>query len=130
MENKLDIYLTGQDNLHKCFDLATNIHQKYIGYKVVNDNKGLRMFIYWCNPDDMMTKSEANWFPYEMDAKEISDFVWGWLKRADYGEEPDTDGGTGKGFHFRALDFGDLMDGCNEYAVGVIVTPVWFVYGK
>ncbi len=130
MEDKLDIYLTGQENLFKCFDLATNIHQKYIGYKVVNNKKGLRMYIYWCNPDNMMAKSEANWFPYEMDSKEISNFVWGWLKRADYGDEPDTDGGTGKGFHFVARDFGDLLDGCDEYAVGVIVTPVWFVYGK
>lgn len=130
MENKLDIWLTGADNLKKCFDLATNIHQRFNGYKVVNDEYGQRMFIYWCNPDGFMTKCNANWFPYEMDSKEISDFVWGWLKHADYGEEPDTDGSTGKGFHFRARDFGDLMEGCDEYAVAVIVSPEWFIYGK
>lgn len=130
-EDYLDIYLTGQENLFKCFDLATNIHKKYSGYKVVNDNKhGLRMFVYWTKPSSCPDTSNASWFPYEMEPNEISDFVWGWLKRADYGDEPDTDGGTGKGFHFVARDFGDLLDGCDEYAVGVIVTPVWFVYGK
>ena len=40
------------------------------------------------------------------------------------------DGSTGKGFHFRSKDFGNLMEGCDEYALGVIVSPEWFVYGK
>ena len=88
MENKLDIWLTGADNLKKCFDLATNLHSKYCGYKVMNDEHGQRMLIYWCNPDDFMTHSNASWFPYEMTVDEISNFVWGWLKRVDYGDEP------------------------------------------
>jgi hypothetical protein len=65
-----------------------------------------------------------------MTVDEISNFVWGWLKRVDYGDEPDTDGSTGKGFYFRARDFGNSMKGCDEYAVGVIVSPEWFIYGK
>ena len=129
MEDKLDIYLTGEENLRKCFDLATNLHRSYCGYKVVNDKKyGQRMFIYWCKPST--GPIGPNWFPYEMNVDEITSFVWGWLSRVDYGKEPCTDGSTGKGFRFRAKGFGDCMEGCDEYSVGVIVSPEWFVYGK
>ena len=71
------------------------------------------------------------WFPYEMDGTEITNFVWGWLKKYDMGEEPTcSDGSYGKGFHFRAKDFGNCMDGCDESNVAVIVSPEWFYYGK
>lgn len=130
MEEKIDIWLEGKENLRKCFDLATNIHTKWCGYKIVNDEYGTRMFVYWCQPTGFDRKNDVNWLPYEMNVEEITNFIWGWLERVDYGEVPDTDGSTGKGFHFRSKDFGDLMEGCDEYAVGVIVSPEWFVYGK
>lgn len=128
MEEKIDIWLEGKENLQKCFNLAENLHTNYCGYRVVNDKYGKRMFIYWCRPST--GPIGPDWFPYDMNAEEITNFVWGWLSRVDYGEAPDTDGSTGKGFHFRSKDFGDLMEGCDEYAVGVIVSPEWFVYGK
>ena len=134
MDEELQAYFSGEKNLKKCFDLASDIHHSYKGYRLVEDKThGPRMFLYWCKPDN--PKDDANWFPYEMNTDEITSFVWGWLKRVDYGEEPDTDGSTGKGFSFWAKDFCDcLYDGgkpvCDEYSVGVIVKPVWFVYGK
>lgn len=133
MNGRIDIWMSGYDNLKKCFDLAKDNHKSYCGYKVVTDKEhGTRMFLYWYKSDGMYKESSDKcWFPYDMDETEITNFVWGWLKRYDMGSEPSCgDGSYGKGFHFRANDFGNCMDGCDEYNVAVIVSPEWFYYGK
>lgn len=130
MNGKISVYLNGKDNLAKCFDLADETHSKYYGYRVIKDEEyGLRMFIYWY--DSTHTSDEVSWFPYTMDKKEITDFVWGWLKKADIGERPyDDDGTYDRGFRFQSDVFGDCIKGCDDAYVAVVVTPQWFYYGK
>lgn len=125
MEELINVYLTGHENLIACFKLANTINQGYWGYKIHTNEHGKQtMYLYWCKDEGA---KDANWFPYKMNAEEIADFVWGWLKRAEYGEEPDTDGSVGKGFHFKSKMW-CLVE--NETYVCAIVTPMWFVYGK
>ncbi len=126
MEEQLNIWLTGYENFCKCFELTNNLFSGFEGWKIV-DNK---MVLYWHYDKEW---SDVSPFPCRFNSKQIADFVWPWLSNADYGEEPDTDGSTRKGFHFEARTwwpeskFGS--DHHRDYAF-VVITPIWFVYGK
>jgi hypothetical protein len=134
MNGKISIYMAGYENLKKCFDLANENHIKYCGYKVVTDNEyGTRMFLYWYKSEGLYStiQHDESWFPYDMNSKQITDFVWGWLEQVDYGDHGEEgDGSYGQGFHFEANDFGNYIKGCDECSVAVVVTPMWFYYGK
>ena len=134
MEELIDVRLAKFESLKTCFELTKNLwHCGYEGYKIVNDKFGTRMFLYWNRPDYDTKTEGANWFPYTMDVDEITSFVLGWLKRVDYvdyGDEPDTDGSTAKAFHFQAKDYWGSEGYCDDYCVGVIVSPEWIVYDK
>ena len=48
MDGSIDIWMSGYDNLKKCFELANDNHNSYCGFKVVSDKEhGTRMFLYW-----------------------------------------------------------------------------------
>lgn len=132
MEELIDIRLTDFNLLKTCFELANDmLNSGYEGYKIVNDEFGTRMFLYWHKPTyNGKTMEGTNWFPYKMDVDEITLFVLGWLKRVDFGNEPDTDGSAVKSFHFQAKEFWGFDGYCNDDCVGVIVSPDWIIYGK
>ena len=73
-------------------------------------------------------KPAYNPLPYEMDCKQATDFAWGWLcANSPRGNEPDTDGSTGKGFYLHHRDWNAYKD--DNYAL-IVVRPIWMVYGK
>ena len=64
---------------------------------------------------------------YPHDLKEATRFVFGWLRRADYGPEPDHDGHNQKGFRVFNEQWGHVAGYC--YAI-VGIQPAWAMYGK
>lgn len=65
--------------------------------------------------------------PYEMGFAEAVPFAWGWLKKQDYGREPDHDGSNQKGFLIYNEDWGHV-DG-DSYAF-IAIKPEWAMQGK
>lgn len=65
--------------------------------------------------------------PYPLDLDDAIKFVEGWLKNADYKDEPDHDGDNGKGWRVFNEQWG-YVAGHNYAILGV--QPVWAMYGK
>ena len=131
MVGTVNITLEGIDNLRKAFEISSCIWSKYAGYRIIDDGKHYpKMLLYWTNPTSLSNPmKDVNFFPYEMDSNEITNFVYGWLKRVDYGDAPDTDGSVEKGFQFECSNF--FVDDKLDYTyVGAIVSPIWMVYDK
>lgn len=65
--------------------------------------------------------------PYPLNLDEAVNFVAGWLKRADYGRQPDHDGDNGRGFRV----FSDFWGHVAGHHYGIAgVQPEWAMYGK
>lgn len=69
----------------------------------------------------LWSDTEGVKLPFKLTTPEaVYEFVFRWLAQAEYGEEPDTDGDTKKGF-------------CAESDYGYVFmkfTPTWIIYGK
>lgn len=65
--------------------------------------------------------------PYPLELDEATAFVLGWLKRADYGHQPDHDGDNEKGWRAFNEDWGHVAG--HHYAI-IAIQPAWAMYGK
>ncbi len=70
-------------------------------------------------------KEPGNKLPFTYDFNETLVFLKGWLKRADAGEVPDTDGSVNRGW--RLFNQYPPKTGC--YPV-LALQAVWVIYGK
>ncbi len=119
MNTDIEIYMKGYDSLVVAMCLAGQIFNNVKGYKV-EDNT---MILYWLAEDKGVRE-----LPYPMDLKQAAHFVWGWLQSTEPdAHEPDTDGSTGKAWHFKASHFRVWKE--DDYSF-IKIRPVWFVYGK
>ena len=82
-----------------------------------------RLIFFWHNPD----WKTAQELPFKMDIDDAINFAWGWLSKQDYGEEPDHDGSSGKGFAVYNETWGHV--GGSFYGI-CAVSPQWSWYGK
>lgn len=70
---------------------------------------------------------KSNPLPAPMDLKQTVSFVENWLKTADYGPEPDTDGSTGKSARVYCAQWNTNGYDSSAY---IAVSPEWLIYGK
>jgi hypothetical protein len=87
-----------------------------------DDVKGTpTLILLWHNEDGAMA------LPYKMDLDESINFVKGWLRNADIGEEPDHDGDNKAGWRVFTKDWGHVFG--HRYAICAL-QPAWAMYGK
>lgn len=129
MADNFHIDITSGSKEH--FDMAMNIAfsncpgKKAYRYSI-DDQYGL--VLYWATDsisDSGLNKSHP--LPYPMAVEEAINFVWGWLKSAPYGEEPDHDGSNKKGWRVYNESWGHA--GGSHYGF-VAIQPEWLMYGK
>lgn len=65
--------------------------------------------------------------PYFLELEEAINFIKGWLKKAEYQEQPDHDGSNGKGWRVFNEQWGHVAG--HHYAI-VGIQPQWAMYGK
>jgi hypothetical protein len=93
------------------------------GETLVEDLKaGPTLILLWSG-----SEKGAVELPAEIDKTAAVEFVRNWLKRADYGREPDHDGDNGRGFRVFTEDWGHVYG--HHYAI-FGVQPAWAMYGK
>lgn len=95
--------------------------RKARGYRVV-EGKGLVFF-------SEGNKSDYSELPFQMEHNIAADFVWQWLKEADYGKEPNHDGDNGKGWRVYVDSWGRVSNVGGGYSI-CAVAPAWAMYGK
>ena len=124
MDNRqIDIRSEGEADFKLAMQIATNKYNglKTVGYSI--ELEGSTMVLYWSNKHEKMIQ-----LPYEMDAKEITDFVWGWLQKTKpIGPAPDHDGDNGHGFRVYNEAWGHVM---HRWEAFIAITPIWAMYGK
>ena len=145
MDNKqIDITAEGDDLLELALKLVWNTNTtKAIQYM---DTKLRSVTKYYGTPtDEHITVSQIgivgvptlilfSWdtvnainLPYPMDLEDTLFFVKGWLKHADYGEEPDHDGCNNVAWRVFTENWGHVA-GYPSTIMGV--QPKWAMYGK
>jgi len=106
------------------FELAMKLvftrHEYVIAYKI---DKDLGMILYG---HSTKVPKNATYTLYLMDIKDTISFTWGWLKKVDYGREPDLDGDCKKGFRVSFEPWSNALD--EKYMM--IIKPVWALYHK
>lgn len=108
-------------------DLATALRIPFetnvFGHKQVRawSKDGERLILHWLENHD------ATPLPAPLGFDAAVAFIESWLETADYGPEPDTDGGTEKSCRVYNEQWSRI--GNNHYAF-VAIEPAWMVYGK
>lgn len=118
MDNR-QISITSQGDEHFKTALSLFCHEKVVGYRITADP--VELVLYWAE------SNKCTPFAYDFTRQEAADFALGWLRRADYGAEPDIDGSCKKGWTMFCGAWGRI-DG--EWEAFVKITPAWAMYGK
>ena len=92
-------------------------------YYTIHKEHGFILF--WSKPED---NQNGQLLPYEMDMESAKDFVWNWLKGAEYPETPDHDGDNSKGFLITTGDFWGHIN--NSFYSIVAINPYYMMHGK
>lgn len=89
-----------------------------VGYRV-HENA---IILYWAKSENMIP------FPYEMEVKEVTQFVGGWLAKTkpNY-PQPDHDGDNEQGFRIYNEGWGHVG---GQWEAFIAITPIWAMYGK
>lgn len=126
MDNfRIDTTWEGEKTFRTILELV--IKQKTgrgIEYYAIDPKFG--MVLFWTEPTQGF-KHSALKLPYRMDIPAAIDFVWNWLKTADYGGQPDHDGDNGKGWRIYNESWGHVN---SEWAAICAIQPEWAMYGK
>lgn len=104
-------------------DAETEMSGRYdIKVETHPDEKPLPTLILLWNAE-----ADAMPLPYPLDLEGAINFAKGWLKNAEYGEEPDHDGSNGKGWRIFNNNWGHVM----QLHYGIVgIRPNWAWYGK
>ncbi len=122
MDNfELKIVSEGKSSLEKALGIAFAKHNSATHY-VITPKK---ICLFWMKPSD---HKEAIPLPFKLHTDNVTDFVWSWLKEADYGDEPDHDGSNGKGWLVSTDPGWGHVEG-SFYGICKI-EPEWAMYGK
>lgn len=84
------------------------------------------MILLW--HEDQIGDVEASMLPFPMDAEAATEFLWAYLRTADYGKQPDHDGDNKEGYIVTTGDFWGHVGGSQYAFLGVY--PDWQMYGK
>ena len=126
MDNKrLDIITEGRANFALAMRLACGNHRKTVAYLSGKYLLADTLMLFWTLPKPNI--HGACQLPHEMTCDEATEFAWGWLQHADYGEEPDHDGSNGKGFRVFNEAWGHVN---NRYEIFCAIQSLWAMYGK
>lgn len=86
------------------------------------DKEGIpTLILFWSDDKDTIP------LPYPLEVEEAIPFINGWLKKAEFGQEPDHDGDNGKGWRVFSDDWGYVAG--NRCAI-LGIQPTWAMYGK
>ena len=117
MDNfRVDVTAEGDDRLRAV--LALFDHDTVVGYRT---DARRRLVFYWSDSEKAIA------LPFPMTIEQAADFAIGWLRHADYGDEPDHDGSNGKGWRIYNEAWGHV-DG--DWSAFVAIEPAWAMYGK
>jgi hypothetical protein len=126
----IDITSEGRDE----FNMAVGLAMAHVpGGKVVaycmHPDRGMVLFWDWDPKENGSFEGHpVQKLLYQMNAKALSDFAWGWLLGgSDYGEEPDHDGDNHKGWRVYNESWGHVGD-C--WRARLAIHPEWALYGK
>lgn len=126
MDNfRIDVTWEGEKTFRTILEMV--IRQKpgsKVEYYTLDPEYG--MVLFWTEPTQSL-KHNAQKLPYKMDPIAAIDFVWNWLKTADYEQQPDHDGDNGKGWRIFNEAWGHVK---SEWAAICAIQPVWAMYGK
>ena len=118
MDNfKFDMTAEGPDTLKAALSLFNPPGGMVIGYST----NGSRLVLYW------KESPRATKLPFPMTLDQAADFASGWLKYADYGDEPDHDGDNDKGWRLYCEDWGHID---RDHCAFAAIEPAWAMYGK
>ena len=82
------------------------------------DPLNMVLTLYWSDPGAL-----ARALPYPMTCNHATNFVWGWLEAANYGNPTDIDGSVKKGFTVSKV--------CKGYDYSIVsVLPIWAEFHK
>lgn len=122
MDNfRFDITWEGEHNFRSLVKLFVSRKCDKVTHYEIDPDYG--MILYWTKP----SRPAAMPVPYPMGVDGAVDFVWNWLKTADYQEEPDHDGDNGRGWRIFNEDWGHVK---GEWAATIAIQPCWAMYGK
>lgn len=83
------------------------------------------LVLYWGDINEAAGRVKE--LPFPLDDVQALEFVDGWLKASDYGQQPDHDGSNGKGWRVFNNDWGRVDEDFRSF---VAIQPVWAMYGK
>lgn len=109
--------------LGKSLDIAFTQYSKATHWCVEDAPSGVKRFVlFWTNSERAIP------FPIPLSSEEVLPLIESWLKTADYGNSPDIDGGTSKGWTVYTEAWGQV--GAGRYAAFAAIEPTWMLHGK
>lgn len=120
----IDVTWEGEKTFRTILELVMKQKSAKVTHYAVAPDYG--MILFWTEPG-RGAKDIAQKMPYAMDTAAAIDFVWNWLKTADYGDQPDHDGSNGRGWRIFNEAWGHVKD---EWAAICAIQPAWAMYGK
>lgn len=119
MDNyRFSVTSEGDTSFRETLTLALELsgYSKASHYAITD--KGLAFF--WTDPKDGCKGAQS--LPYPMSIPAIVDFAFNWLEVADYGERPDIDGDSGKGWTIYHESWGHVW---GSWAGLIAIAPAW-----
>ncbi len=95
-------------------------------YEITPDESAAVLIFRWHEPENRKDTEKliAN---MEMEQETCLAIIQAWLRKANYGFEPDTDGSVKRGWRFFNETWGHVN---SDHYAAFGVLPVWIVYGK
>lgn len=116
-----------QSKDQKEFELAMQLAFKYVKkashFKIKNNSQ-------MTFASTISENNSSDKLPYEMDCKAATEFAWNWLQGANYGSQPDIDGGTKKGFCVSNCKEDKLLPPWGCFGKFVTIETMWMIYHK
>lgn len=119
---KVDVTGIGDNVLNWSLEILAQDHVSVVGYRIDNTNPNTpKLIFYWAKSD----KFHPLLVP--ISTNKLGDTIQKWLAEQDYGNEPDIDGNSRRGFRIYTDSWG-MVDG--EWQTSFAVEPEWIMYGK
>jgi hypothetical protein len=127
---RLDIINEGSRNLAHALALAFTRGHKATHYC---DHPKHGLVLLWTDNGQPIDGEPACKLPFPLVVNDNPEkntalqFVSSWLESAEYGDRPDIDGDSGKGWRLYNEAWGQVA---NNWAAFVAIQPAWSLYGK
>ena len=105
--------------LDKSLAVATHNNNKVVAWRI--DKDGKRLILYWAEHES------ATKLPAPLGGDAVETFVRSWLESVDYGQRPDIDGSTARGWRIYNEYWGHID---HQWQAFVAIEPTWLEYGK